>query len=371
MTHIKEKGQEFNILKALCILGLPFIHFPEVLENTFNIMPPSEEGSIIYSLTALGPAVFMICMGYAMGGKQKASRILQTGIQFFLIQLILNICRYVIPYSYKIYTGEFTPEFVISCCVQSDIYMFVALFFITYGIFKKFKLKNSTIFIVSIIAFLINDILTNATLLESSVWTDALGNFIFITETESFPLMTWLVFPMIGIIIKEATKDKDYKEHNSFMLKLLIFSIVVFVITALFMTYLDVDMVYDTYINFGESLIIAYDGILIIVFTALIALGVVNLVYRFIKENILEKFLIKFSAVIMPFYMIHWIFVTWTALFISIIFPDIIIEINFVLIGSLVIMIISCIIAIKFGFSIMRFLLKITDYTKITRKLVK
>ena len=90
---------EFELLKAIAIIGLPAIHLmEEAIEGGFASPELMKFGSLIIGLCAFGPSVFMMCMGFGIGGgKTSADGIRRNGIQFLLIGAILNIFRWLIP----------------------------------------------------------------------------------------------------------------------------------------------------------------------------------------------------------------------------------------------------------------------------------
>ena len=114
---------EFDLLKAGAILGLPAIHvMEEILEGGFGGPGLQAIGGFVIGLCAFGPSVFMICMGFGIGGsKSSLESIRRTGIQFLLIGAILNIFRWFLPgvlQAIVIHTPLIEDfEF----CLQSDI----------------------------------------------------------------------------------------------------------------------------------------------------------------------------------------------------------------------------------------------------------
>ena len=60
---------EFEFLKALAILGLPLVHvMEEALEAGAATKGLIDLTTPIVGLCAFGPSVFMICMGFGIGG---------------------------------------------------------------------------------------------------------------------------------------------------------------------------------------------------------------------------------------------------------------------------------------------------------------
>ena len=87
---------EFELLKAIAIIGLPAIHLmEEAMESEYASPELMHFGTLVVGLCVFGPSVFMMCMGFGIGGgKTSADVIRKNGIQFLLIGAILNIFRW-------------------------------------------------------------------------------------------------------------------------------------------------------------------------------------------------------------------------------------------------------------------------------------
>jgi len=133
---------EFELLKAIAIMGLPAVHvMEEAIEGGAASPGVMRFGTAIIGLCAFGPSVFMICMGFGIGGgKTSPDAIRRNGIQFLLIGAILNIFRWLLPgilQSIVLHTNLIED---VKFCLQSDIYYFVGIFFIFYSFMKKRKI---------------------------------------------------------------------------------------------------------------------------------------------------------------------------------------------------------------------------------------
>ena len=115
---------EFELLKAIAIIGLPTVH---VMEEAMEAGIASERllalGNGIIGLCVFGPSVFMICMGFGIGGgRTSADSIRRNGIQFLLIGALLNIFRWLLPGILQAVTIHTRLIEDIDFCLQSDIY---------------------------------------------------------------------------------------------------------------------------------------------------------------------------------------------------------------------------------------------------------
>ena len=133
---------EFGLLKAIAILGLPAVHLmEEAIEGGYASTGLMRFGALIIGLCAFGPSVFMMCMGFGIGGgKNSADVIRKNGIQFLLIGAILNIFRWFIPGVVQSLTVHTNLIDDIQFCLQSDIYYFVGLFLCYIHSLRKSKL---------------------------------------------------------------------------------------------------------------------------------------------------------------------------------------------------------------------------------------
>ena len=237
---------EFEFLKALAILGLPFVH---ILESALEIDAQSkglvELTTPVIGLCVFGPSVFMICMGFGIGGgKTSYKSIRDSGIQFLLIGFLLNIVRWFIPgciSSAVIHTNLMED---ITYCLTSDIYYFVGLFFIFYAYTKKFKIPTTTVVVISLGTLTVNNALTPFIHehVTNPIASAILGNMIYVDYTSCFPFMSWLIFPMVGVVYGEILKKSTEEYRAEFMRKMISFSSLGFIAFTFFLWSYDIDI---------------------------------------------------------------------------------------------------------------------------------
>ena len=153
---------EFELLKALAILGLPAVHLmEEALEEGFAGPGLLKFGTGIIGLCAFGPSVFMICMGFGIGGGRTSPKhIRANGIQFLLIGALLNIFRWLIPGIIKASVLHTSLIDDLEVCLQSDIYYFTGLYFILYSFLKQWNIKTPGVVMTSVLMLTANTLLT-------------------------------------------------------------------------------------------------------------------------------------------------------------------------------------------------------------------
>ena len=61
------------------------------------------------------------------------------------------------------------------------------------------------------------------------------GNFVYVDETSCFPLLSWAIFPTVGILLGEVLKKADDEKRAKIMKYMLIFSSVAFVSFLVFL----------------------------------------------------------------------------------------------------------------------------------------
>ena len=126
-TKRLHKFGEFDLLKALAILGLPTVHLLE--EGIYDNLATDgvlKLESVIVALCILGPSVFMICMGFGMGGVRSSPHsLVNQGLRFLLLGAVLNILRSVLP-AFILWAVKGEPMLKeASFFFASDIYYFV------------------------------------------------------------------------------------------------------------------------------------------------------------------------------------------------------------------------------------------------------
>ena len=308
------KFGEFELMKAIAILGLPAVHLlEEGLTYGFVSEGVMKLETAIVALCILGPSIFMICMGFNLGGMPTPARILfKQGVQFLILGSILNILRWFLPG--LIYWGLFADPLVehIGYCLVSDIYFFVGLFHIFYSLLRKLNVKTPGLVISSIIMLSINTILTPITAPcgQYIILDSILGNFVYVSETSCFPLLSWAIFPSIGILLGDVLKKVDDDKREKIMKRMVIFSPLVFVsfIVSLWSYNIDILSVLVSPLN---AYITDLPNVILMITLALFLFGVLYYLCKAIDKTRFMNFMSKISTYIVPFYMLQWILVCW------------------------------------------------------------
>ena len=93
------KFGEFDLMKAIAVLGLPIVHLLE--EGIYGDYASPEVHKLeafIVALCIVGPSIFMMCMGFSFGGSRNSPRsFAKQGLRFLSLGAILNLVRWILP----------------------------------------------------------------------------------------------------------------------------------------------------------------------------------------------------------------------------------------------------------------------------------
>ena len=194
------RQSELDLLKALCVLGMIFVHV--LLDLGKDVMP-----SVIddYLTEFFGAATFMICMGIGMCymRRQTPSSYLIRGFGLLTIGQFLNIVRNALPNLIAWWiTGK---QFFIAnslLILQSDILTFAGLAFLLMALFKLCKFKNSVILGISVLMSLAALIMWHTVPSPENYLLSQMAGFFVISTAEAyFPLFCYFIFVAFGYFI--------------------------------------------------------------------------------------------------------------------------------------------------------------------------
>lgn len=365
---------EFEFLKAMAIIGLPLIHvMEEALEADMASPALASFGTAIIGLCAFGPSVFMICMGFGIGGgRSSADTIRRNGYQFLAIGAILNIIRWLIPGIIQALTVHTPLIEDIDFCLQSDIYYFVGFFFVYYSILKKFKITTPQLLLISMITLTVNNALTPVmqNLVTNDVAASIIGNIIYVDDTSCFPLLSWSIFPTVGIIFGEVLKKNTDEFREVFMRRVLDFSVVFLGAFLFFLWNYKIDII-KVVVSPVNDYITDLPNVIILLTLACNLIGLVYYLCKAIGHTPFMGFMLKISTFIIPFYLLQWVLVAWifygTRIFQA---PKGSFGIPHYIISVAIITGLCIYVATHHGMKIMKVLLKYTSFKKKKRKKV-
>ena len=363
---------EFELLKAIAIIGLPAIHLmEEAIEGGFASPELMKFGSLIIGLCAFGPSVFMMCMGFGIGGgKTSADGIRRNGIQFLLIGAILNIFRWLIPGIIQSITIHTKLIEDVQFCLQSDIYYFVGLFFILYSFLKKKNISSEGMIFVSILMLTTNMLLTPYTgkYITNSIASSLIGNIVYVDETSCFPLLSWAIFPSIGIFLGELLKKSDEEKREFIMKRIFDFSFVLFVSFIVFLYQYNIDFM-QVLVSPSNKYITDLPNVILLVSLALFLVSLTYYLCKRIGNSSFMKFMLRISVFIIPFYLLQWVIIAWIFYLLPILrMPPGCFGVGWYIFSVIVVTSFCIFVSTRYGMKIMKFLLKITTIKKKHKK---
>ena len=308
------RQKELDLARAFIIFCLALIHV--------TIECSSDEAltsgiPYLFDTVIGGPfsaPMYMFVMGIGMvyTAKNTPYKHFVRGLKIFILGYLLNICRFVIPYSigYAI-TGEYATyiEPLIYKALGNDILIFGGIAMIVMALFIKLKLSNVVMLIIATImcAF--------GTLLNGVDVGSPLGNIFlgYLIGTEDaagmvlsdFPLLNWMMFPVCGYVFGSVLKKvKDKK------LFYLTFSLPAIIIAIMYFTY----GIYFEIGMFGEGQNCYYHMIFSDVLASLLlTIGLIGVYYGLLNviPKWIENIAVSISGNITSVYCIHWVLVSF------------------------------------------------------------
>lgn len=305
---------EFDLMKAFAILGLPIVHLlEEGIFNNYISEGVQKLEAFIVALCIVGPSIFMMCMGFGVGGARNTPRgMMKQGVRFLALGAILNLIRWVLPGLFLFLVHGTSMSEDIFYFFASDIYYFVGFFFLFYALMLKWKLSTPEILVITIVMLTVNTLLTPvmSDVVTNYYLTALVGNLVYVDDTSCFPLLSWAIFPTAGILLGDVLKKVTDEKRASIMKRMLIFSPVLFIsyLVSLSLYGHDVMKVMVSPLN---DYITDLPNVILMISLALFLFAVLYYLSNLIDETKFMKFMMKISTHIVPFYMLQWILVSW------------------------------------------------------------
>ena len=379
---------EFELLKAIAIIGLPAVHLmEEAIEKDFASPGLTSFGTAILVLCAFGPSVFMVCMGFGIGGGRTSPKnIRANGIQFLLIGFLLNIFRWLLPGLLRSAVLHTPMIQDIDFCLQSDIYYFAGLYFILYSYFKQWKIPIAGILMISVLMLTANTLLTPLTgkafpdLLDKDPANDQkasillgsiLGNFVYIDHSSCFPLLSWAIFPSVGVLLGEILKKSDDEKRESIMRGVIGFAAVMLVSFLVFLWDYDIDIL-KALVSPANEYITDLPNVILLLSLALLLVSAFYYLCKRIGSSRFMAYMMRISTFIIPFYLLQWVIVAWIFYLMGTFSAPAECYTMLMYIASVVAVTWFCMfITSRYGMKIMKRLVKITTFKKKKKQLKK
>ncbi|MDO5435020.1 MAG: AMP-binding protein [Clostridia bacterium] len=298
----------FNVLVALAMFALPFVHFAGEFAACGMASGPFLRFTEILELAA-SPAVFMLMLGNKLSsGERKAANLLGSGLHFLKLALIFDAFRYLLPgLIMLLFRGSDDELFIYFA--GSDIYMFVALFYIAFGLIRK--LTRSEIAAAAVpLGLLVIFYLVSGRWDGQDYLTGTLaGNFVYTGEYSFFPLFGWMVIPMLGYFcgryIRQRPGEKEQRTRRIGIMSACLLAVCAALIIS------GVARIRDSYLSSVPELLIH---------PALA--GVIVCFCRLPDSCRVARWLDRTGTLIMPYYMIHYVIIMFIEVLLRLLTKD-------------------------------------------------
>ena len=350
---IKRRFVEMDFARAIPLLFLPIVHVFEEF-SWWNAL--SEEalksGNVLLYLCAFGPSIFMMILGMniAFTTHNSPKELAARGVKTLVIAVGLNIARFFLPALVLYLRGEdwALMDGIVSCCV-SDILPFAGMAFLFFALMRKWKVSPLNIILIALALLSVHTLIMPEDM-ESTWYTELLGNFVHCTEDSSFPVLAWLIYPAIGYSAGLYMQSRESEaELMSFYKKTLLASAVGLASLVIAMQAQGLDALLIAAApandNMTELFNVMLDVLLGGVFVTLF--GFLYFGLQKVASEKVKTFITDLSKAIMIFFIIHWIIIGWMEYMIATGYEDTYaLGSGFVWISSVIVMLVSVVLSI-------------------------
>ena len=308
------RQKELDLARAFIIFCLALIHVAIECSSDEALTSgiPYLFDTVIGGPFSAPMYMFVMGLGMVYTTKNTPYKHFVRGLKIFILGYLLNVCRFVIPYSigYAI-TGEYATyiEPLIYKALGNDILVFGGVAMMAMAFFIKLKLSNVVMLIIATIMCAFGTLL-NGVDIGSPMGNIFLGYLIGTEDAagmvlSDFPLLNWMMFPVCGYVFGSVLKKvKDKK------LFYLTFSVPAIIIAIMYFTY----GIYFEKGMFGEGQNCYYHMIFSDVLASLLlTIGLVGVYYGLLKviPKRIESIAVSISGNITSVYCIHWVLVSF------------------------------------------------------------
>ncbi len=218
---VMKRIQEIDLLKAVAIIAMVFIHVYDASTN-LQINTPLDK-TTVWILEFMGnipsAGVFMFAMGWgaAFSSRSTPKTYVSRLKQLVLLGIVINFFEQCIPCIIDPATFGTVWENAPSI-IAVDIYFFAAFAMLYFAAMKGLKKRPKTAITVSAVilgvCFVINALFGYEGFSTGNGWLDTIiGLFIRENGFSFFPFISWIIFPIIGygaaLLFKKATSRKE------------------------------------------------------------------------------------------------------------------------------------------------------------------
>lgn len=315
---VSRRYYEFDMMRALCMLFMVVAHVWEQYEWFMTPELAAQYHRVAYFYIITGPSTFMICMGVNLifTNHKTPREIASRGVRFLCLDVFLNVMRFGIPVTVLALLGR--PDrfsYFATNLLRSDIYAFVGLFFLIYAVCRYYKLSSFWLVCISFGMLTVNTLFIMRGINELSLWNtywflgDLAGRVIWVDWDSYFSLLPWFVFPITGLIFGKYYFRLNRLRQNHFSRQVLIFSVIGFTSFSVFLPTVGLSW---------RSAVVSINGYLtdvvrdmVMILCTGILFGICQPLAGILAGTKMLKWIVHFSKLVIPFYVIQWIIVGW------------------------------------------------------------
>lgn len=238
---------------------------------------------------------------------------------------------------------------------------------------KRLKLTPAGMILTSMLLLTVNTLLTPLTseYVTNDIAASLLGNLVYVNETSCFPLLSWSIFPSIGILLGDVLKKADDEKREAIMRRMLDFSFVLFASFTVFLITYDIDYM-KVLVSPANEYITDLPNVILLVSLALFLVSLTYYLCKLIGASKFMEFMLRISAFIVTFYLLQWVIVAWIFYALPMLrVPEESFGIGWFLLSTVVVTAFCIVVTNKRGMKIMKLLLKITSPSKKKKRKAK
>lgn len=306
-----ERRFEIDLIKVLALILMPMSHVFDEFGNYYSLMTNIPE----YSTTQLGllfmniPALFLLCLGFGIIFSKNSTpeKLFKRGVQMFIFEGILNVFRIILPriaVSYCTGDSEFIKE-SFEIFFMSDILPFAGFTFFFFALVKKLNLSVLQVLFIGLLLTL-GQILIPQPVIPNVYLRYLVGYFIYVDQSSFFPIISWLIYPIVGYCLA----DNFVKKNNvvKFYTILGLFGLLLFLTTNIYL--LLSNSIQSRYYLFMETgFRMDLFTTLIVLSSSLILLSLVYFISRLFIFLWLKSVISSIAQNVNSVYCIHWVLV--------------------------------------------------------------
>lgn len=315
----RTRFEEFDIGRAVAILGLPFVHVLEEFDDLGVFAPGFLEAHIfLLALSALGAPLFMACMGANMVFTRHATpaELAKRGVELLIMGMLLNVARFGLPDALfgSLPGGTHSVgQWWLYELAGSDIYDFAGLCFLCFALFRKLGMGARQILATAAVCLVAGAYVLPALFAdpEGTYLTRVLGRLFWVNGYSCFPVLTWLSFPALGYAFGSWFKEAgDDSRRGAGLCRMMPVAAVVFAVTAAFVAASGGDVLH-AYASPANDCITDIPNVLLVGSTLVFVAAAMHCLALVLRGGRALAWFVRTSKGIVPYYACQWVIVGW------------------------------------------------------------